>query len=69
MAFAENVKRLREKKRISQCELAKNVGISQSAIAQYELGIKVPTIVIGAKLAKELDVTCEDLLNSIQEEK
>lgn len=69
MAFAENVKRLREKKRISQCELAKNVGISQSAIAQYELGIKVPTIVIGAKLAKELDVTCEDLLNNIQEEK
>ena len=69
MAFAENVKRLREKKRISQCELAKNVGISQSAIAQYELGIKVPTIVIGAKLAKELDVTCEDLLNSIQVEK
>lgn len=69
MAFAENLKRLREKKRISQCELAKNVGISQSAIAQYELGIKVPTIVIGAKLAKELDVTCEDLLNSIQEEK
>lgn len=69
MAFAENVKRLRQKKRISQCELAKNVGISQSAIAQYELGIKVPTIVIGAKLAKELDVTCEDLLNNIQEEK
>lgn len=69
MAFAENVKRLRQKKRISQCELAKNVGISQSAIAQYELGIKVPTIVIGAKLAKELDVTCEDLVNNIQEEK
>ena len=69
MAFAENLKRLREKKRISQCELAKNVGISQSAIAQYEIGLKVPTIVIGAKLAKVLDVTCEDLLNSIQEEK
>lgn len=63
MAFAENVKRLRQKKRISQCELAENVGISQSAISQYELGIKVPTIVIGAKLAKELDVTCEDLLS------
>lgn len=63
MAFAENVKRLRQKKRISQCELAESVGISQSAIAQYELGIKVPTIVIGAKLAKELDTTCEDLLS------
>lgn len=69
MAFAENVKRLRKKKGISQYKLAENVGVSQSAIAQYEIGIKVPTIVIGAKLAKELDVTCEDLLNDIQEEK
>lgn len=64
MAFAENVKRLREKKRISQCELAKKVGVSQSAIAQYEIGMRVPTIIIGAKLAKELDVTCEDLLSN-----
>lgn len=63
MAFAENVRRLRKKKGISQYKLAENVGVSQSAIAQYEIGIKVPTIVIGAKLAKELDVTCEDLLS------
>lgn len=63
MAFAENVKRLRKKKGISQYKLAENVGVSQSAIAQYEIGIKVPTIVIGARLAKELDVTCEDLLS------
>ena len=63
MAFAENVKRLRQKKRISQCELAKNVGVSQSAIAQYEIGLRVPTIVIGARIAKELDTTCEDLLS------
>lgn len=69
MAFAENVKRLRRKKRLTQKQLANLVGITQPTIAQYELGIKVPTIVIGAKLAKELDVTCEDLLNSIQEEK
>ena len=63
MAFAENVRRLRKKKGISQYKLAENVGVSQSAIAQYEIGIKVPTIIIGAKLAKELDTTCEDLLS------
>lgn len=68
MAFAENVRRLRKKKGISQCKLAKSVGVSQSAIAQYEIGIKVPTIVIGAKLAKELDTTCEDLLSGNKKE-
>lgn len=64
MAFAENVKRLREKKGISQYKLAENIGVSQSAIAQYEIGIKVPTIVIGVKLAKELGTTCEELIKS-----
>lgn len=63
MAFAENVKRLRKEKGISQAELARNVGVTQPMIAQYEIGIRVPTIIIGAKLAKALDTTCEDLLS------
>lgn len=68
MAFAENVKRLREEKGLTQKQLANLVGITQPTIAQYEIGIKVPTIVIGAKLAKELDTTCEDLLSDRKQE-
>lgn len=63
MSFAENVKYYREKKGLTQEKLAKLVGVTQPMIAQYEIGIKVPTIVIGAKLAKELDTTCEELIN------
>lgn len=62
MSFAENVKRLREEKRITQKELAERVGITQPTVAQYEMGIKVPTIVIGARIAEQLGTTCEELL-------
>lgn len=68
MSFAENVKYYREKKGLTQEKLAKLVGVTQPMIAQYEIGIKVPTIVIGAKLAKELDTTCEDLLSDRKQE-
>ena len=44
MAFAENLKTAREKKQISQYELADMVGLTQTAIAYFELGSKVPII-------------------------
>ena len=43
MAFSDNVRRLREAIGITQSELAKRVGVTQPTIAQYEMGIKVPT--------------------------
>ena len=64
MAFAENVKRLREQQNLTQKELAERIGITQPTIAQYEMGIKVPTIIVGAKLAEQLGTTCEELLGS-----
>lgn len=65
MAFAENVKRLREEKGYTQAELARRVGVTQPTIAQYEIGIKVPTIVIGANLAEQLGTTCEELIGKV----
>ena len=64
MSFAENVKRLREQQNLTQKELAERIGITQPTIAQYEMGIKVPTIIVGAKLAEQLGTTCEELLDS-----
>lgn len=64
MSFADNVKSLRETKGITQAELAKRVGVTQPTIAQYEMGIKVPTIVVGARLAEQLGTTCEGLIGS-----
>lgn len=62
MAFAENVKRLREEKGLSQYELATQVDVAQSMIAQYEKGLKVPTILTGVILAQKLGTTCEELV-------
>ena len=63
MAFAENVKRLREAKGLTQAELANLVEVSQPTVAQYEKGLKVPTIITGVLLAKRLNTTCEKLVN------
>lgn len=62
MSFAENLKLIRTEKGISQNELANSVGISQPMIAQYEMGIKFPNIVIGVELAKTLGTTVEKLV-------
>ena len=52
MSFAEKVKQLREQKGLTQAELANLIGVAQPTIAQYELGMKIPTIVTGVLLAK-----------------
>ena len=62
MSFAENLKLIRTEKGISQNELANSVGISQPMIAQYELGIKFPNIILGVELAKSLGTTAEKLV-------
>lgn len=54
MSFNENLKKIREENGLTQGELAEMVGISQPMIAQYEMGIKLPNIVIGKEIAKKL---------------
>lgn len=63
MAFAENLKKLRTEKGLTQQELANLVEIAQPTLAQYEKGMKLPTIVTGVALAKQLGTTCEELVN------
>lgn len=62
MSFAENLKRLREQKGLSQAELAEKANISQPMIAQYERYMKVPTIIVAVDIAKALNTTCEELV-------
>lgn len=63
MSLSENIAKLRKLKGYSQAELANMIGVAQPNIAQYEKGIKVPTIVTGVDLARALDTTCEALVN------
>ena len=62
MAFAENLKRARENRSLSQVEVAEELHISQAMVAQYELGMKLPNIVIAVALAELLGTTCEELM-------
>jgi len=62
MSFSENLKELREGYNLSQAELAKRVGIAQSAIAHYERGVKLPNIITAVDLSNALGTTCEKLV-------
>ncbi|WP_432748345.1 helix-turn-helix domain-containing protein [Pectinatus frisingensis] len=61
MSIGENIKRIREKKNISQYALAKELGISQQSVAQWELSKTSPRKKTIEKLAKILDVTPNQL--------
>lgn len=63
MSFADNLKRLREQKGLTQSKLAEMVGVSQPTINDYEKGKKQPVISTAVDLARELNTTCEELVN------
>lgn len=64
MSFADNLKKAREMKDLSQAQLANAVGVSQPTIAQYEKGLKLPTIITAADIARRLGTTCEELVRN-----
>ena len=47
----------------SQKDLAKLVGISQQVVFSYEIGVRVPNIILGYQIARKLDTTVEKLVN------
>lgn len=63
MQFKDKLRQLRKKKGMSATDLARICGITDNAIRQLELGnSKVPTFVVGVRLAQALGVTPEELL-------
>jgi len=61
-----SIKFLREKENITQKELAHKLGITQSAISQWENGEILPRAELLPKLAKILECTVDELLQSVQ---
>jgi len=61
-ALKMNLKELREKKNMSQGQLADLVGISQKSLSEIETGKRWPMHDTLAKLAQILDVEETDLL-------
>lgn len=62
MNFGERLKELREEKGVSQMELSKATGLSQSAIARWELNKTEPTASALITLAKYFNESVDYLL-------
>lgn len=63
MTFGERVTYQRKQKKWSQDELAKKVGTSAPIIGRYERDEIKPSIEVAGKIADELDVTIDYLIN------
>lgn len=61
--LGDNIRMYRERKRMTQAELAEYCGVTPSVVSQYESNGKVPNFLLGMKIAKLLDVTGEELIN------
>lgn len=61
--ISENLKRIREEKGISQPELSRMSGVSQSMIAQAERGTKALTLITAKILVDALGCKLDDLLD------
>ena len=62
MNFAKNPIKYRKNLGISQAELAKRLGIGQSAIANWEAGIRSPSLKELERIAKALNTTITRLI-------
>ena len=60
----ENIRRLRKRKRLTQKQLAQNVGYAQSYVSALERGVSAASIAVLEKLSETLEVSVADLLGS-----
>ena len=67
--FSYRLKQLREKAGLTQDELAKKLNLTQSTIAYYENGKKMPTLENAMIIAKLFNVTLDYLLGLSADEK
>lgn len=62
MNLAQNIKRFRKERKISQHELAEQAGINPNHLSRLETGKFYPTIPVLKKIAEVLDVPIEYLI-------
>lgn len=63
MAYlGDNIKHFRERKRMTQAELAEYCGVTPSVVSQYESNGKIPNFILGMKIAQLLGVSAEKLM-------
>lgn len=60
--FREQLKSLRTEKGLSQRQLADELGITRSAYANYEQGIREPDFATLAKLCRFFEISADEIL-------
>lgn len=60
-----NLKKLREKKNLSQEALSKKLKISRQSISKWEQGISYPSILYLIPITKILECTLDELLKDL----
>lgn len=60
--FNENLKAARERKNMTQKEVAYNIGVAKSTYSLYESGNREPNVQTIKKIADTLNVSADDLL-------
>lgn len=64
MTFAEKISAERKRKNVSQTEVAKVVGITQTAISYFESGEKFPSAPVIKRLAQYYGVSMDYLMDN-----
>jgi len=66
--LAENIRKIRKKKGLSQEKLARLADISNNTLVKIEMGVaKEPTITTVSKIAHALNILIDDLVGRDQE--
>jgi len=65
--FNENLRAARERKNMTQKEVADSIGVAKSTYSLYESGSREPNVQTIKKIADVLSVSADDLLGLAQE--
>ena len=69
MGFAENLKKHRTDKGLSQDELAKKISSHAVQFSRYERGLAAPSIDVVQKISEALDVSIDELVFGDKDQK
>ena len=67
-SFAETIRQLRNKRGLSQTQLAEQMYVTRSTVARWESGSRMPDAVMVSRLAKCLGTSTETLFSLLSEE-
>lgn len=69
MSLAENLKRIRESKNLSQQELAEKLGVAQSTVGMWESDKRTPKLAELNRMARVLNITIARLIGQPKDKK